>query len=102
MDKLDKNFPESVDQVLTALGDLLKAKNKDYGNSAFQSPELTPGLPPGMAILVRVCDKYNRLKTLLGSGNTPATNEAIDDTILDLAGYMVLLYIWRSQNQKEL
>lgn len=101
MDKLGKNFSVEVDEVLGALGALLKAKNQDYGGSVFQSCDIAPGLSVEMAMFVRVGDKINRLKSLLGSENVPAVQESIDDTLADLAGYLVCLLIWRRRNQND-
>lgn len=68
--------------------DTLIRKNHDYGNSVFKSPILEPDMPPDEAILVRMSDKLARLANLK---NKEAKNESYEDTILDLAGYCILL-----------
>lgn len=65
-------------------------KNNDYGGSAWQRPELADHLSPGDAILVRLSDKLARLKKLLKS-NRAEVAESINDTLLDAAGYFILL-----------
>lgn len=64
-------------------------KNADYGSSAFKSPCLTPGIPAGTAIEVRMSDKLERIFNLL-KGNTPKVAESLEDTFDDLLGYLVL------------
>jgi len=65
-------------------------KNNDYGGSAWQRPELADHLSPGDAILVRLSDKLARLKKLLKSDRAEVA-ESINDTLLDAAGYFILL-----------
>lgn len=101
---MDKEFEEKVDGVLDLLGSVLKNKNRDYGCSVFRAGGLVPSLPVELAMYVRIGDKINRLRNLLGGEadrqEQPATRESIDDTILDLAGYLVLLLIWRMREQE--
>lgn len=83
--------------VCQNLAELLIAKNRDYGDSAFKSPPLAPCLSPSAAILVRMGDKIERLETLarkLANDDAIAVvSETVEDTIADLAGYCVLLLI---------
>lgn len=98
---MDKNFSGEVAALLGEISAMLEAKNSDYGGSVFQSCCLAPGLPVEMAMFVRIGDKINRLKNLLGSANSQQTQESINDTIRDLIGYLVCLLIWR-QGQEEM
>lgn len=68
---------------------MLLKKNADYGGSAWKVPILAPHLSPGDAIRVRMSDKISRLIEL--SGKAGEVNESTLDTLLDLAGYVVLL-----------
>lgn len=92
---------DEIDAECRVLSDILKSKNKAYGGAVFKSPVIAPHLTPGTAILVRMSDKIERLKTLANNiANAPndninALNAAIDDSISDLAGYCVLLRIER-------
>jgi hypothetical protein len=62
---------------------IFKKKNEDYGN-AF----LDFGL---IGILVRMCDKINRISNLKQKNKAPEViDENIDDTFLDLFNYSVL------------
>lgn len=67
----------------------LLRKNSDYGGSAWEVPILSPGLSPRVAIQCRMSDKVARLSRLL-SGETAEVDEAIEDTMKDLAGYALL------------
>ncbi len=75
------------------LENTLLVKNQFYGNAAFKSPVLAPQLPPAMVILVRMSDKFERLRHI-ASGNSyldkDLVGETILDTLLDLAGYALL------------
>jgi hypothetical protein len=44
--------------------------------------------------------KISRLKNLLFSGKTP-NNEGIEDTLLDMAVYCVLLAAWWRKNKRD-
>jgi hypothetical protein len=65
-------------------------KNTDYGDSAWTEPVLAPNLPPKQAILVRMSDKINRLKSL--SQKEALVDESYNDTMKDLGAY-ALLYL---------
>ena len=82
---------DQISKVLNDLNALLIAKNTNYGNSAMQEPSLLPGLTPRQGILVRLSDKIARLQTLAG-GAPDKVGEVFDDTLLDLAGYVVLYF----------
>lgn len=64
-----------------------KMKNTDYGDSfALSVNEWGP-----VAGLVRIQDKFNRAKNILMSGRTPEVEEAVIDTLTDLANYAIML-----------
>jgi hypothetical protein len=73
-----------------ALTTLLMRKNRDYGCSVWHRPSLAPECDAGAAIRVRMSDKIARLTELLNRYEGPDVNESIDDTMLDLAGYILL------------
>ena len=65
------------------------AKNKDYGNSFGESVDEF-GIIAGV---IRIGDKYNRLKTL-AKGHDPLVNdESMIDTLKDMANYCLLTII---------
>ena len=68
--------------------EMLLRKNKDYGGSALEVPMFAPGLPADSAILVRMSDKVERLRSVLGNG--AEVSETVEDTIRDLGAYCLL------------
>lgn len=85
----ERTFTSEVDRVLAEMRAVLISKRHDYG----------PGNLPEFGeygILVRVGDKFHRLKSLIGLGGSKVPkHEAIEDTWLDLANYSVLALIMR-------
>lgn len=78
-----------IAETIVQWGDLLLRKNKDYGNSVWQTPILAPDCSVSAAIRVRMSDKISRLAHLL-ENNNPEVNESIDDTLRDLGAYCLL------------
>ena len=73
---------DAARSILDELGVLLCRKQHDYGHGnilAFGE----------LGVLVRMSDKFERLKNLHKQGITPK-NEAEEDTIFDIAGYAVI------------
>jgi len=71
--------------VIDELGNLLISKQRDYGpgniNNAYGGPI--------NGLMVRMGDKFERLKNLLASGHTPQ-HESIEDSFKDLANYCII------------
>ncbi len=81
------DFRARCSAVLQKLEDLLTEKNARYGNSALEPLRLLSRCGPEEQIRVRIDDKLKRL------ANLPQGDD--EDTLLDLAGYFVLLLIAR-------
>ena len=78
------------------LNDIYSRKNADYGDSFAKVRKEVPN-----AILVRLMDKMERIKTLLLNGERlQVTDEKVDDTLLDLANYCLMEVVER-RNDKE-
>ena len=73
-------------------------KNHDYGDSFAKVREVVPN-----AILVRLMDKMERIKTLLTNGeNNRVTDEKVEDTLLDMANYCLMEVVERySEKENE-
>lgn len=71
---------ETLDKILNKIKDTILMKNKRYGNSFHQTIE-EYGV---MALLIRLTDKLNRLKTAY------QYRESMEDTLIDIAGYAIL------------
>jgi hypothetical protein len=82
--QLNKFVADAWD-IIDELGNLLISKQRDYGpgniNNAFGGPV--------NGLMVRIGDKFERLKNLLASGNTPE-HESIEDSFKDLANYCII------------
>lgn len=88
--EIGENFGAKVRRMLreecTSLADTLEAKNRAYGNAAFDPIRIFSRLDAEAGIRVRLDDKLSRL----ARGET-----AGEDTELDLMGYIVLLRVAR-------
>lgn len=71
-----------------------KMKNADYGNSFDKSCDEF-GIT---AALVRIGDKFNRIKQLTKQENL-VKDESIEDTLLDLANYAIMTMLWFKNNK---
>ncbi len=72
-------------QVCSRLTKTYKDKNSDYGDSFVKVREEFPN-----AILIRLSDKLNRLKTLYSGKERMVQDESVIDTLLDLANYCIM------------
>lgn len=89
----------SIETALANLGSVLRRKNSDYKVTSgefsnFHFAADIAGLSPQDVMLAQVGIKLGRLQGLLGEGRTP-NYEAIEDTVMDLAGYAVILYAYQ-------
>jgi hypothetical protein len=83
-------------EICEKLNEIYAAKNADYGDSfAKLRNELGDWV-----ILVRLSDKLERLKTLLGKREEARVNESIDDTLMDLANYCIMELIERRREKQ--
>jgi len=75
---------------------LYEMKNQDYGNS-FEESCNEFGITAG---LVRMSDKFNRIKSLSKNSNL-VKDESIEDTLVDLANYAIMTLIWYKNNNNK-
>jgi hypothetical protein len=91
--KSDRDFgigvPGLIAEECYTLRDLLIAKNAAYGNSALQPLRIMSRADPEEQIRVRIDDKLSRLAR---------GDDAGEDVIQDLLGYLILLRIARRIN----
>ena len=78
-------FASAVWEVMDEIGNLLITKQSDYGpgnvNNAFGGPI--------NGLLVRIGDKFERLKNLFKTGTLPK-HESVEDSFKDMANYAVI------------
>lgn len=89
MYKATEELTEVFKGITQEMTDTFCKKNHDYGNSFFESLDKR-GL---VAALVRMEDKMNRLNSL-ESNKAMVKDEAIEDTLLDLANYSIMTAMW--------
>ncbi len=97
----NKKFLEKFSETLEVMNKIVIAKNHDYaGDKAFSNFELVEALgitSVGKGILVRMCDKISRISNLIDGelvGLVPEVDEKIEDTLIDLANYSIILAIY--------
>lgn len=82
---------EKINKACDELANLLKEKNKKYGNSFSKTADEFGNA----CIVIRLFDKLNRIKTLLlGNEEDNMKGESVEDTLTDLAGYAILSKIY--------
>jgi hypothetical protein len=83
-------------EITNLMLETYEKKNHDYGNSFDKSIDEFGLVSPA----VRLTDKLNRFKTLIKTENK-VKDESISDTLLDLANYSILTYLY-IKNHNEL
>jgi hypothetical protein len=90
IDDQNLTFNCKTDIILKEVGDMLKAKNKSYGDAALNPVRIFSKQNSSEQLKVRIDDKLSRLAR--------GTEYPGDDTIFDLVGYLVLFLINERQN----
>lgn len=81
------SFENDIKELTEDLADTLIAKNHDYGSSFEKSMDAYGDV----VLLIRLGDKFNRLKNLIMKQKQgEVTDESVEDTLKDLAGYAIL------------
>lgn len=84
-DQVMDKFISDVWDTVDAMGNLLISKQRDYGpgniNNAYGGPI--------NGLLVRMGDKFERIKNLVNSGVKPE-HESLQDSFIDLANYAII------------
>ena len=78
------NFDWHLDKVAKQITDLLKSKNKAYGNTALNPSNVFSKLDSTEAICARLDDKLARIKN-------KGINDKKEDNVDDIIGYLLLL-----------
>jgi len=95
----DSGNPD-FDALLQRMAEIHRAKNHDYARpeekdyySNFRECERM-GIPADKGILVRMSDKWSRVRELAGK-EAAVADESVEDTLLDLANYALLCILVR-------
>lgn len=79
------NKIEKHKELCLGLNKTYERKNNDYGDSFAKLRQEFPN-----AILVRLADKFGRIKSLLTGTKQQVSDESLKDTLLDLANYCIM------------
>lgn len=92
---------ENIDILFKKIRTILIAKSNDYNDylqqgevdllSNFKSSRLI-GIHPVTGLLLRVLDKIKRIQTFVQKGRLSVQDEGVVDALMDVIGYMTLLY----------
>lgn len=91
-----KNKTQIHKEICNELNLIYEQKNHDYGDAFAKLRNEVP-----TAILVRIFDKYSRLKNLLQGAKQKVNDESIEDTLRDLANYALMELIERRVEEKQ-
>ena len=72
---------------------LLLEKNKAYGDTANNPPQIFSKLSPKEGLLARIDDKLSRIKQ-------KGLNDLTEDTVQDLIGYLILYKVQIKKEEK--
>ena len=89
MTKITTKIATTCEDIKT----LLLEKNAKYGNSAVEPISIFSKQDNAAAICARIDDKLSRIKNV-------GLNDATEDTLDDLIGYLVLLKIARGESNR--
>ena len=81
---MKKPFNQHLDEKVKEISDLLKSKNKAYGNSALNPANIFSQANAIDSLCARIDDKLMRIKN-------KGIYDATEDTVNDLIGYLMLL-----------
>ena len=81
---ITESFEDKLDIIVTDIVELLKSKNKAYGNTALNPVKIFSKLDATEALCARIDDKVMRIKN-------KGINDKTEDTVNDLIGYLLLL-----------
>tara|TARA_R110001583_G_scaffold108390_1_gene257131 strand:- start:1277 stop:1627 length:351 start_codon:yes stop_codon:yes gene_type:complete len=89
------NTQELIKEVGKEIVSLLLQKNKAYGDTANNPPQIFSKLSAKEGLLARLDDKLSRIKKLSINhiGSDPMKDESGIDTIKDITGYLILLLV---------
>lgn len=82
---MSTSFETKVRAKTDELADVLIQKNKQYGDSAFNPVRIFSNADPVEQLRVRIDDKISRI--VKGEG------KETEDVLLDLTGYLILLWV---------
>ena len=102
-----EEFIKELEELHMKCVEISKAKNADYSSThdALSNFKVvsTLGIDPRAGLIVRMTDKLARLSNLMlnvPEGKQAVRDESIEDTLLDLSNYAIILAIYNKYEQK--
>jgi hypothetical protein len=89
---------DPFEEILSYMNTLHKAKDSDYADNIPYGnfiESFRVGVPPYMGAFIRLQDKYRRCCTLMRGKPASVSDESLDDTLVDLANYAIIVLILR-------
>jgi hypothetical protein len=92
----NQKFKELIQKATQNSVDTLTKKNADYADAStdalsnFKESAVFAGVTPVQSCMVLIGTKLSRLRNLMLNDKKPR-NEAIEDTILDMRNYLIIL-----------
>jgi len=95
---------QHFDTLVAKMREVLISKGNDYANddklSNFKTAGPNAGLTPEQNCLSLISTKVARLGTLFNNNKLPS-NEAVSDSVMDLANYSILLHMIINEKTNE-
>lgn len=95
MEERTRQFTELTQKMI----EVQSKKGRDYGEENDGLRNLRRRGPVG--VVMRMGDKLSRLESLVGKRNPDVEDESIEDTLIDLANYSLLLIILMRDEAKK-
>ena len=92
---MTKKTQNNIKWTCNEIRDLLLSKNKAYGDSAIEPDNIFSKLDNAQAICARIDDKLSRIKN-------KGLDDATEDTLDDLIGYLILLKVARTRGSNSM
>jgi hypothetical protein len=95
---------QQIERMLEMMRATMIAKGHDYAgaDTLANFKEVNRiGISTPKSIFVRLSDKYMRLSRFLSTDDLKVKDEQIEDTLLDLANYAVLMSVALKENKTE-
>lgn len=96
-DNLREKFLNDFEKITDKMLAVCKAKNSDYSGDSpdpfanFSSVEERRICSTEAGFLTRINDKFSRIISLTNSKGPKVKDESVEDTLLDLANYSILM-----------
>lgn len=92
-----KEYMEFHRKICEVMVQIAEKKNHDYAGTGddpfknFRGPEFRGYASVEQGFLTRMDDKFARLSTWVARGSLEVADESVNDTLIDLANYCILM-----------